>query len=138
MHAQVIYLIAVLWFLCRHQSGHTLFVRLWPQKAHPHVFSLFISIHQRMIYRGSLHGAGLFVSEYARLCAPLGLIYSTAGWRSNKRMSMGDLTSTNIAIIILLKPLISATPLDHRCVPGPAAHKNHSHFHRVKEKGREA
>lgn len=50
---------------------------------------------------------------------------------------MGDLTSTNIAIIILLKHLISAaTPLDHRCVPGPAAHKNHSHFHRLKEKKR--
>lgn len=62
-----------------------------------------------MIYNRALCVAGLFVTEYAWLYAPLSLIYSTAGWQSNKRMSMGDLTSTNIPDIILLKHSISVS-----------------------------
>lgn len=68
--------------------------------------SLWISIHQSIIYSGALCVAELFVS--IRGCVPtLGLMHSTAGLQSNKRMSMGDLTSTNIPIIILLKHPIS-------------------------------
>lgn len=55
----------------------------------------------------------------ARSCAPLGLLYSTAGWQGDERMSMGgDLTSTDIPILLLLEHL-SATPPDHRGIQAP-------------------
>ena len=89
--------------------------------------SLLISIHQNMIYSGALCVAELFVSILG--CVPtLGLIHSTAGLQSNKRMSMGDLTSTNIPIIILLKhPISVCNPSGPQRHSSPTAHKNHLH-----------
>lgn len=78
------------------------------------------------------------VCEYTRLCALRSLIYSTAGWQSNKRTSMGDLTSTNIPIIILLKhPICVYNPSGPQGYSGPTAHKNPSRSaHRKKAKAR--
>lgn len=99
--------------------------------------NLLISTHHKMIYNRNLCVAGLFVKEYAWLYAPLSLIYSTAGWQSNKRMSMGDLTSTNIPIIILLKhPISVCNPSGPQWQSGPTAHKNHSRFNIQKKNTR--
>ena len=75
------------------------------------------------------------VCAHAWLCASACLIYSTAGWQSNKRMSMGDLTSANIPIIIPLKlPVSVCNPSRPQRRSGPSAHKNHLRFNAQNEK----
>lgn len=115
------------------------FPSLWHQQSAPTCLSgfglrgqicafscLLISIHLSMIYSGALCVAELFAS--IRGCVPtVSLIYSTASLQSNKRMSVGDLTSTNIPIIILLKhPISVCNPSRPQRHSGPTAHKNHS------------